>query len=70
MACITATGTVTASGRAILSAAATPSTAQQVADTTGLPVFRVRSALRELAQAGLVTESAGRFQAAGKESTP
>ncbi len=63
MACVSADGTLTASGRAVLEAVQRPAPAQAVAAATGLALYRVRGALRELA-AGLVTEESGRFAAA------
>jgi DNA-binding IclR family transcriptional regulator len=63
MACVSADGTLTASGRAILEAVQRPASVQEVAAATGLPLYRIRSALRELAAAGLVTEESGRFAA-------
>jgi len=66
MACITAQGTLTASGQQLLAAVQLPSTPEQVAAGTGLPLYRVRSGLRELEAAGLVTEESGRFQQPGE----
>lgn len=63
VACVSADGTLTASGRAVLEAVQRPAPAQAVAAATGLALYRVRGALRELA-AGLVTEESGRFAAA------
>lgn len=64
MACITADGTFTASGQAMLGAVRDAASAEEVAAATGLPLYRVRSGLRELAAAGLVTPDNGRYQAA------
>ncbi len=63
MACVSADGTLTASGRAMLEAVRAPASPEEVAAATGLPLYRVRGGLRELAAAGLVTEEAGRFSA-------
>jgi hypothetical protein len=63
MACITADGTLTASGQAMLGAVRDAATAEEVAAATGLPLYRVRSGLRELAGAGLVSRDGGRYQA-------
>lgn len=63
MACVSADGTLTASGRAILDAVRQPASAEEVAQTTGLPLYRVRSGLREMAAAGIVAEESGRFSA-------
>ena len=60
MACITADGTLTASGQAMLRAVRESASAEEVAVVTGLPLYRVRSGLRELAEAGLVTAGDGR----------
>lgn len=62
MACVSADGTLTASGRAILDAVRRPASAEEVAEATGLPLYRVRSGLREMA-AGIVAEESGRFSA-------
>lgn len=62
MACISADGTLTASARRMLEALQQPATPEEVAQTTGLPLFRVRSGLRELAQAGFIEEVEGRYR--------
>lgn len=62
MACISSDGTLTESARKMLEALRTPASAEEVAQTTGLPLFRVRSGLRELVQAGLVEEREGHYQ--------
>lgn len=64
MACLTADGTLTASGQAMLGAVRNAASAEEVAAATSLPLYRVRSGLRELAAAGLVTVREGRYQAA------
>jgi DNA-binding IclR family transcriptional regulator len=57
MACISPDGKPTASGakmlRALNSGLGAP---EEIAKETGLPLFRVRSGLRELTQAGLATQ--------------
>lgn len=63
MACVTADGTLTASGQAMLGAVRDAASAEEVAAATGLPLYRVRSGLRELAAAGLVTHDGGRYRA-------
>ncbi len=64
MPCVTATGELTASGRSILEVLAQPRGVEEIAEATGLPVFRTRAALREFLQAGLAQESGGgRFAA-------
>ena len=56
MACINPDGTVTPSARNILSAAQSPLTPAGIAAATGLPLYRIRSSLRELVQASLLRE--------------
>lgn len=63
MACIGADGKPTESGvkmlRALKSGLGSP---EDVAKYTGLPLFRVRSGLRELAQAGLVKQKGDDYE--------
>jgi DNA-binding IclR family transcriptional regulator len=67
MACISPDGKPTESGAKILRALkAGAGTAEEIAQKAGLPLFRVRSGLRELAQAGLVTETNGRYKITDK----
>ena len=54
MACVGADGSLTASARAILAATRRGGTAESIAATTGLPLYRVRGALRELLAANLI----------------
>jgi predicted transcriptional regulator len=61
MACVRPDGSLSTSGKLMLTAVATSSTAEEVAGTTGMPLFRVRSALRELIDAGFVSEADGRY---------
>jgi predicted Rossmann fold nucleotide-binding protein DprA/Smf involved in DNA uptake len=62
MACVRPDGSLSASGQAMLAAVRDPATAVEVAELTALPLYRVRSGLRELALAGLVEEAGGRFR--------
>ena len=62
MACLNADGTVTESGRAMLLGLKTPASAETLASATGLPLFRVRSGLREMSQAGLVVDLEGAYR--------
>ena len=57
MACISAQGELSESARSILTALENPSTPEDVASRTALPLFRVRAGLREMAEAELVTLS-------------
>lgn len=61
MACVSADGTLSPSARAMLGALRTAATPEEVAAATGLPLYRVRSGLRELAAAGLAAEASGCF---------
>ena len=61
MACVSPDGTPAAPGRAILEAVRRPTSAEEVAEATGLPLCRVRSGPREMAAAVLVTEESGQF---------
>jgi predicted transcriptional regulator len=61
MPCVNPDGTVSASAKAILTALQNIASPEQVATETSLPLFRVRSGLRELAEAGLVQPSEGGF---------
>ena len=62
MACVNPDGTVTPSAIAILTALRSADTAELIAPLAGLPLFRVRSALRELVAAGLVIADDGRHR--------
>ena len=56
MACINVNGEITQSARQILTAMLQPSSLSQVAERTGLPLYRIRSASRELSEAGFAVE--------------
>ena len=63
MACINPDGKPTESGakmlRALKSGARSP---EEIAKNAGLPLFRVRSGLRELTQAGLVNQKNDKYE--------
>lgn len=61
MACINPDGTLAPSAIQVLKAAEQPKTAAELAQISGLPLFRVRSSLRELVQAGLLREDGEQF---------
>ncbi len=62
MACINPDGTLAPSAQSILNALRSgPAKAEALAQQAGLPLFRVRSSMRELVQAGLVTEADGAY---------
>jgi len=54
MACLNGDGSLTVVAGAILDALAVATDPAEVASVTGLPLYRVRSGLREMVQAGLV----------------
>ncbi len=54
MACVNGDGTLTIVARQMLAALATVDGADGVRVATGLPMYRVRSGLREMVDAGLV----------------
>jgi predicted transcriptional regulator len=61
MPCVRPDGTLSTTGRLLLAAVQTNSTEEDVAATTGMALYRVRSVLRELIEVGFVAEADGRF---------
>lgn len=62
MACVNPDGTLTPSALAVLKAVKqAPQNAEALAAVVGLPLFRVRSSLRELREAGLLSEMDGMY---------
>jgi DNA-binding IclR family transcriptional regulator len=59
--CVRPDGSLSSSGRALLKAVQKDSTPVEVAAATGMPLYRVRSALRELVAAGFVSETGEHF---------
>jgi len=63
MACISPDGKPTESGtrmlRALLAGEGSP---EEIAQSTGLPLFKVRSGLRELTQAGLTNQKDDKYE--------
>ena len=57
MPCVKPDGTLEPMAQSILRALGTPRTAEGVCDHLRLPLYRVRSTMRELFEAGLVAES-------------
>jgi len=69
MACISPDGKPTASGARMLRALKTKAgSAEEVSQSAGLPLFRVRSGLRELTQAGLVSQKGEQYQLSAQGS--
>jgi predicted methyltransferase len=66
MACIDADGRLTRSGELILLAMMKPADVEAAAKESGLPLFKVRGAVRELSKAGLLTEMDGGFKVTEK----
>lgn len=61
MPCVKPDGTLEPMAQAILRALRTPKTVEAVCDYLRLPLYRVRSTVRELVEAGLVTEVEGQY---------
>ena len=67
MACISPDGKPTESGSKMLRALqAGLGSPEEIARDTGLPLFRVRSGLRELTQAGLANQKEDRYELSEK----
>ena len=62
MSCITPDGKLTESAKKILGATKDLSTPEEISKVTDIPLFRVRSSLRELGDAGLLEKIDGRFR--------
>ena len=61
MPCIDSNGQLSEAARRILAALEQPRTIEQLAAALNLPLYRVRSGVREMAEAGLVGEANGVF---------
>jgi predicted ArsR family transcriptional regulator len=61
MGCINPDGTTDPAARKLLQALRAPRSPGELAGQLGLPMYRIRSGLRELGQAGLVEEESGKF---------
>ncbi|HSB77329.1 MAG TPA: hypothetical protein VLM91_00975 [Candidatus Methylomirabilis sp.] len=61
MGCINPDGTTDPAARTLLQALQTPRNPEELAAAAGLPLYRIRSGLRDLGQAGLVEEASGKF---------
>ena len=70
MACVSPDGKPTESGTKMLRALqAGLKSPEEVAQETGLPLFRVRSGLREISQAGLAEQKEDRYKLSEKGAT-
>lgn len=65
MACLNPSGELTEAARQILTAMEQPVALSQVAAETKLPLYRVRSAVRELREAGFAAEVGENWQITG-----
>jgi predicted methyltransferase len=63
MGCVNPDGTLSTQAEAILRVLVNPTELEVVARETGLPLYRVRSAVRELTEANLVQQTEGIFRA-------
>lgn len=63
MACVNPDGTLTKPGRRVLAAMLSPRRPEEVAAATEIALFRIRSIIRELLEAGLVAEANGLYSA-------
>jgi len=62
MPCVSPNGKPTSSGMALLQSLKNEALSpKEIADKTGQPLFRVRSGLRELKNAGFVEEAEGKY---------
>lgn len=61
MACINPDGTLTKPAQTILKAMKAPARAEELAGASGFPLYRVRSVIRELLDAGLAVEKDEKF---------
>jgi hypothetical protein len=61
MACVNPDGTMTPSALAMMRAMKEPPTAATIAEKAELPLFRVRSGMREMVEAQLAVERDGDF---------
>jgi predicted transcriptional regulator len=69
VACINPDGSLTGAAKKIMAAMHDPISLRDVAEQTMLPLYRIRSSVREILQAGLVEEKDGAYTitAAGRE---
>lgn len=61
MACINPDGTITRPGRKMLEAMRAARALEEVAQMAEIPLYRVRSVIRELLDAGLAVEKDGKY---------
>jgi len=54
MPCISSDGSLSAAAKKVMAAMENPTTLEAVAASSGLPLYQIRSSVRELVEAGLV----------------
>jgi hypothetical protein len=69
MPCVNPDGSLTESARKILDVLNAPFSPEEIAARTGLPLFRVRSAMREMLEAGVVVSADGSYARPEPSST-
>jgi predicted transcriptional regulator len=62
MACVNPDGSITESAKALLQFLSGPANPEQIAKQIGQPLFKVRSSLREMSEAGLVKPSGEMYE--------
>ena len=63
MACVNSDGSLTGPAREVLELAGEPTGLESIAHRSGVPLYRVRASLRELVDAGLLTNHEGVYTA-------
>ena len=66
MACVNSDGTISGSAKELLSLLSSPFSAEEIAVKLNRPLFKVRSSLRELEEAGFVKKSGEQFSVSDK----
>ncbi len=61
MACVNPDGTISPSAKALLKALETPLGVEEIAARLGSPLFKIRSSLREMLEAGLVVVQGDKY---------
>ena len=66
MACVNSDGTISGSAKELLSLLSSPFSAEEIAVKLNRPLFKVRSSLRELEEAGFIEKTGDKFIVTGK----
>ncbi len=69
MPCVNPDGSITDSAKALLKVIETHLTAEEISKKAGQPLFKIRSSLREMVDAGLINEEGNKYviSESGKE---